>query len=192
MQEALGIQKDSADILRESLRDLEKEIKSYDKINARLDALKLDTLNIKELDKEISVISQKKYINERKLDDLQKEKAKQGSAFNELTLRVSQAQINLDKQKLTGNATLIKLAEQNLKFRQDALDVEKLSIDEAEAAIRLNQTQLKFTEDLLKTEKKINKELGVSGDIMKIFANKLGLGNNILADMVEYAKKAEI
>jgi hypothetical protein len=192
MQEALGIQKDSADILRESLRDLEKEIKSYDKINARLDALKLDTLNIKELEKEISVISQKKYINERKLDDLQKEKAKQGSAFNELTLRVSQAQINLDKQKLTGNATLIKLAEQNLKFRQDALDVEKLSIDEAEAAIRLNQTQLKFTEDLLKTEKKINKELGVSGDIMKIFANKLGLGNNILADMVEYAKKAEI
>jgi len=192
MQEALGIQKDSADILRESLRDLEKEIKSYDKINARLDTLKLDTLNIKELEKEISVISQKKYINERKLDDLQKEKAKQGSAFNELTLRVSQAQINLDKQKLIGNATLIKLAEQNLKFRQDALDVEKLSIDEAEAAIRLNQTQLKFTEDLLKTEKKINKELGVSGDIMKIFANKLGLGNNILADMVEYAKKAEI
>lgn len=192
MQEALGIQKDTADVLRDSLRDLEKEIKSYDKINARLDALKLDTINIKELEKEISTINQKRYINQKKLEDLQKEQAKKSNEINQLNLRVSQAQQNLDKQKLSGDDTLIKLAEKNLRFRQDALDVELLSIKEAEAAIKLNETQLKFTEDLLKTEKKINKELGLSGDFMKVFANKLGLGNSILADMVEYTKKAEL
>lgn len=185
MQEALGIQKSTADILRESLRDLEKEIKSYDKINARLDVLKLDTINIKELEKEISVIGQKKYINQKKLEDLQKEQAKRSNEIN-------QAQQNLNKQKLSGDKTLIELAETSLKFRQHELDVALLSTEEAKAAIKLNETQLKFTEDLLKTEKKINKELGLSGHFMDVFAKKLGLGNQILADMVEYTKKAEL
>jgi hypothetical protein len=67
----------------------------------------------------------------------------------------------------------------------------KLSVDESEKLNDLNKALVEYLQEQLTLEKEANSALGLSGNIMKVFANKLGLGNTILADMVSYIKEAQ-
>ena len=85
LRRALGIRKDALDTVKDSINYLNKEIKAYDKLNARIETLKSDTINIKEIENEIRQIKQKEIIDGIKQQDLQKKIAKTKQYYSDLT-----------------------------------------------------------------------------------------------------------
>lgn len=195
LRKALGIRKDGLSTVKESISYLEKEIKSYDKLNARVETLKRDTINIKELEEEIRKVKQKEIIDGLKQQDLQKRIAK---TYEEAALE----QKNIAFQELAFSKAKIKaernLAEQRWIAANEAhddligqIELLQLSVKESEKLKEVNIALTEYLKEQIKLEKEANSQLGLSGNIMKVFANKLGLGNSILADMVVYIKNAQ-
>ena len=195
LRKALGIRKDGLSIVKESISYLEKEIKSYDKLNARVETLKRDTINIKELEEEIRKVKQKEIIDGLKQQDLQKRIAKtyeeaaleqKNIAFQELAF--SKAKTKEERDLAEQRWIAANMAHDDLIGQIELL---QLSVKESEKLKEVNAALIEYLKEQIKLEKEANSQLGLSGNIMKVFANKLGLGNSILADMVVYIKNAQ-
>lgn len=195
LRKALGIRKDGLSIVKESISYLEKEIKSYDKLNARVETLKRDTINIKELEEEIRKVKQKEIIDGLKQQDLQKRIAKtyEEAALEQKNIAFQELAFSKAKTKEERNLAEQRWIAANMAHDDliGQIELLQLSVTESEKLKEVNAALIEYLKEQIKLEKEANSQLGLSGNIMKVFANKLGLGNSILADMVVYIKNAQ-
>jgi hypothetical protein len=210
-------QKDIGKGLEESLRiskqiqgdtnaELNKSISLLSKINdlrdasiAKVKALNRESINTKDIEKELRKAKEKQALADIKIRDIEKnmsdaQKASANFYINQIS-EIKKKEEQLARAKATGNTasklaleaeltqldTLLQLSEENLGVEERAL-----------AAARQANIVSKETTDLLKEElefeKKIEKNIGFSGKAMGFFAEKLGIGKEYYADMVEKAR----
>ena len=192
LQETLGIQKSSRQILKDSVNDLEREIKAYDKVNAKVETLKTSTINIKELENQIKNVQQKKFINELKLADIQKEAAKRDERKEDLLRELNRREVLQQNLISAGNRKAADLVQIGIDKQREKIgmleEVKRLSIEEAEKIVELNDVMIKKIQEQLALEKELYKQLGFSGKALGVLASKLGLGSSVLEAMVQHAK----
>jgi len=200
LKEALSIQGDFRDILKDSVKELQKSLSTYDKIAARLENLNKTSINTKTINADILKNKLSQYTNTRKLADLETkltEDQKNGAKdFNDTIKKIQRFEAARIKASNEGNKQLEIRYISQIKSLNDKLDIDKqsLGLDQLSYAQALKSEELygetnnRLAEEL-KIEKEVNKQLGVSGGLAQKFAQKLGLGEEVYAAMVLEARK---
>lgn len=186
--------------------DLNKSISLLSKINdlrdtsiAKVKALNRESINTRDIEKELRRTKEKQILADIKIKDIEKnmsaaQKANAEYYINQIS-DIKKKETELARAKATGNKSNqlaieaeISLLDAVLQLSEENLGVEERSLA---GAIQANKIA-KETKDLLKEEldfeKKIEKNIGFSGKAMGLFANKLGIGKEYYADMVEKAR----
>ncbi len=185
LKELIEDQGDYNNLLRSASQELDRMQKSYNKIAARIDSLNKGSINLKEVNRELNNLKQKEYIAGRKVADLEaglsketQKELKNRETLESLlkkatTLKMKErveAQIAVNEARLRGNIEL-----QNLDYHKKMLEV--------------SQEERKSGEIAFENEKKVSKQLGISGNLMKIFADKIGVGEEAYNAMTFAARK---
>lgn len=210
-------QKDIGKDLEQSLKDskrlqgdqnveLTKTINLLSKINdlreesiAKVKALNKQTINLKDIEKETEKVRQKHALSLEKFSDLEKKIS--GNAKRSAQLYLSQIATRKELESKMARANLA-----NNTAQQRSLSIQITSLDAAllrkeqtlgvearqYAALiqsnKISEENLNLLEEQLVTEKEIDKNIGFSGKAMGLFANKLGIGKEYYAEMVEKAR----
>lgn len=207
-KEQIGVTKDVKkeagdyrDILRDSVRELEKTLRTYDKLEAKLVAIKKETLNVKQLESQIQQIKEKRLSNDKKVADLEeslnqknKEAAKK---FNESIALQQKLESDIIKNKSQGFDGLAKKQEYQLMMLAKFIErqSQSLTVDELSYANALKQQQLddqifNLTKQQLDKENQIKENIGVTGFLAGKFAEKLGISDKFYEKMVLKARDA--
>ena len=164
---------DYNNLLKEANKQLESMDKHYVKIAARLDSMNKSTINVKEVQRELTKLNEKNYIAKEKAKrlekalsdeskDLLKEQEKLGRLYEKATndnqKQILQKKIEANQSKISSN-------------------IELQSLEYAKAAAKITEKEVQEGENALKTERQVSRQLGISGNLMKTFAEKIGLGN---------------
>lgn len=192
---------DYRDILRDSIRELNATLRSYDKIQAKLASINKETINIKEVEAQIRKAKEASFLNEKKLADLNasiSEKGKESARkFNEsLALQVKLEKDILANKNL-GFAGLAKKQQAQLDQLNTYIERQKqdLTVDQVAYANSLKQKELDdeilaLSQKQLESEKQIAQNIGVTGFLAQKFADKLGVGETFYKNMVLKAREA--
>jgi hypothetical protein len=205
LKEALRTQGDFRDILKESIKELDKTLGSYDKILARVATLNKDTVNTKEINSAIKRTIESRYTNEEKLADLQKKlnetQQKQAETYllanNRIAeLETKKLELNIKNKKKREDAirdieTEILQNEQLKKNGEERLNIDQLVFTEAKKKKDLDDKALEILGKELIEEKKIEKSIGSAGALAKIFGQNLNVGEETYGKMVEKARELE-
>jgi hypothetical protein len=175
-------QGDYNNLLKNAISDLKRMDTAYSKIEARLASLNKDSINVKQVNQELLRLRQKEFLESKKLTDLrQNETAK--------------AALELAKQnteQLMKDAELLGVQEDYeenmLKYLKESGNIEALALYAAEKQLEIAKAQTKEGEEALKTEKQVSRQLGISGNLMKIFAEKIGVGEEAYSAMTIKAR----
>jgi hypothetical protein len=178
-------QGDYNNLLKTALQDLDRMQKSYIKIAARLDSLNKDSINIKQVNQELARLTQKEYIAKQKVLDLE--------------ASISQESKNLLKERDRLYTLALKARNQT---QRDAIDkkieiqnnrilgnIELQNIEHAKVAATIAEEKTKQGQEELNTEKKVAQQLGISGNLMKKFAETLGVGEEAYSAMSLESRK---
>jgi len=71
LKEALKLQGDYNNLLKDSVKELEKSIKNYDKLGAKLSSINQTTINTKDVEKQMRENQISRFTTTQKLADLQ-------------------------------------------------------------------------------------------------------------------------
>lgn len=203
LKDVLKVQGDYRDMVKESLQDLQKSMATYDKLSARIATINRDTINTKQIQQDIQENEEKRYINTKKLEDLQKklggadsEKVRKAKDFVKLVDEQQKAESYAIAASRSGNAQLVKLAQDRLERIEKQLDIAKSSItaEQAQYAEALKSKELyeqtaEYQNAQLETEEKIGKQVGVTGNLFKLFTDKLGVGEKVYGAMTKKARE---
>jgi hypothetical protein len=176
---------DYNNLLKEANKQLDSMDKHYVKIAARLDSMNKSSVNVKEVQRELTKLNEKEYIAKEKVVRLEKalsEESKDMLKEQEKLARLySKARNDTQKQivqkKILANESKI------------AANIELQSLEYAKAAVKVAGKEVEEGQETLKNEKAIQKQLGLTGTLFAAFAKKLGLGNEYYEDMVVKARK---
>lgn len=200
LKEALSIQGDFRDILKDSVKELQKSLSTYDKIAARLENLNKTSINTKNINADILKNRLSQYTNTRKLADLEtklNDNQKKGALdFNDSIKKIQRFEAARIRASNEGNKQLENRYLSQIKALNDKVDIEKqsLGLDQLSYAQAVKSEELyeemnNRLEEELRIEKDVNKQLGISGGLAQKFAQKLGLGEEVYAAMVLEARK---
>lgn len=200
LKEALSIQGDFRDILKDSVKELQKSLSTYDKIAARLENLNKTSINTKNINADILKNRLSIYVNEKKLADLNtkltNDQKKGALDFNDSIKKIQRFEAARIRASNEGNKQLENRYLSQIKALNDKVDIEKqsLGLDQLSYAQAVKSEELyeemnNRLEEELRIEKDVNKQLGISGGLAQKFAQKLGLGEEIYAAMVLEARK---
>jgi hypothetical protein len=213
-------EKDIAKGLEESLRvskrvnagtaeqnaELNKSISLLSKINdlrdasiAKVKALNRETINTKDIERELTKAKQKQELTDIKLQDIQKNMsdAQKQTARNYIAQieAIKKKEDDINRAKLSGNRQQQRQYERELTQLDLTLQAEERAIGFKErqfaAALQANKMAEETTnlvKEQLEFEEKVEKNIGFSGKAMGFFAEKLGIGKEYYADMVEKAR----
>ena len=199
LKEILKLQGDYRDILRDSVRELQATLKSYDKMEAKLATVNKSAINIKDVEKQIKQTVESEYINSKKRADLETklsetQKTAVTSYLGALNNRVQIEKDLLNAQK-TGNVgasrhyeNMLKANQTRIEQEESLLNIDQLAYAQSVKTGELNKEILDKQNTQLETEKQIRSEVGYSGAALGLFAKKLGLGNEAYEEMVEKAR----
>jgi AraC-like DNA-binding protein len=200
LKAVLKIQGDYNNLLKESVRDLDQTLRRYDKMEAKLASINRSAINTKEIERQMKTVAEEQYLNKKKLADLANELSKDQindtlkylSMFSE----VSTAEKDLLKAQKAGNIQKVKdleLSIENTKRQLDEqealLNIEQLSYAQAVKTDELNKETLAKQQAQLDFENKLTKQVGFTGAAFKFLAEKIGVGESYMEDMVERARK---
>lgn len=171
LKDLLEDQGDYNNLLKDSIKYMGSLDASYLKILARIKTLNKDTINVKELNSELSRLAQKQYITEKNRNDLQ--------------AKVSQDAKDILQSVIAEG----KNREDTLVSLKNRGNLEAIALYTAEQAYQLSKQNYELGEKELETEKKVSKQLGISGNLVKIFAEKLGVGEEAYKKMTFEARK---
>jgi len=202
LKEALKLQGDYNNLIKDSVRDLEKSIKNYDRLGAKLSSINKSTINIKDVEKQIKENQINRFTTTQKLADLQTKISdtqrteadrylKAINARSEKEKQLLEAQKSGDVQQAARLGRSIAAIERQIEIKSSTLNVDQLSYAQAKKSNELYQETEGRLKDQLETEKKINSSIGLTGKTFKLFANKLGLGSEYYEDMVVKARQLE-
>ena len=190
---------DLNDILKDSINLVTKLSKSYQDLGSKLDVMSKNSINTKEIERELFKARVKdgiaKIESESALAKLDTAAIARVELFTKSLEKESQLEKELLIAKSKGLKAGITLANNALKTEslkvaqaQHALGVEELSYIQLQKSYELSQASVKLGDEALAKEKEVSKSIGVSGKLMGGFANKLGIGNEYYEDLVEKAK----
>jgi len=198
--------KDSKKIQGDTNVELNKSINLLSKINdlrensiAKVKALNKETINTKEIQKELTKAKEKEQLTSAKLAKLestlandQKQNAK--DYLNAISAREKKEE-EIQRAKLKGNTQLVTFLGTQLNQIDQIIGAHErdLTVEERKYAAAIKSNDItKETVGLLKeelaTEQDINKSIGFTGKAMGFFAEKLGIGKEYYAEMVEKAR----
>jgi hypothetical protein len=178
-------QGDYNNLLKNALKDANKMDGVYKRIQARIESMNKDSINIKRVSAELYSLKQKEVIARKNAADIEKELSdntrrdiKQRQTLNTLLKSTSDTQTKLRvmKQMQVMDAKL----EANLELK--ALDI-------AKQGIKIAQDEVKAGEKSLSIEKEIRKQVGFTGAAFKFLADKIGVGESLQEDMVQNARR---
>jgi hypothetical protein len=178
-------QGDYNNLLKSSLRDLDSMQKSYTRIAARIDALNKGSINVKQVQQELARLNQKEYIAKQKVLDLEsglseetKRQQKNAEVLNSLYKKAvtEKERERIERQIAINNAKL-------------AGNIEIQNLEHARVAAKISEEETKNGQKILETEKKVSKQMGISGNLAKMLADKLGVGEEAYEAMSFEARK---
>lgn len=200
LKSVLKLQGDYRDVLKDSVRELDKTLKTYDKMEAKLASITRSSINIKDIEKEMKTVREQQYLNGKKMADLEKSlsesQKKATQSYLEALQKRDQTEKDLLKAQKTGAVGQIKhfenmiaAAEKRLQNEEALLNVDQLSYAQAIKSDELNQEILNKQQAQLDFEEKLRKQVGFTGAAFKFLAEKIGVGESFQEDMVESARK---
>lgn len=195
--EANRLQGDYGNILRSNITSLQKQLKEFDKINAKIETLEKTSINIKDINREILKNSQKQFLSNQKVSDLEKQfsKAQKKGADDYLKAinKVDALEAKLAKAKTASSKARY---EQEIAAQQRIIDnanetfnVDQLAYVAAKKENEINDKIAGRLKEQLKIEKEIGKQIGLTGAVFKNFADKLGIGDRYYEQMVAKARQ---
>jgi len=200
LKAVLKLQGDYRDILKDSVRDLDKTLKTYDKMEAKLASITRSSINIKEIEKQIKTTKEDQYLNSKKIADLEKNLSDSQKQSTKSYLDALQKRDQTEKDLLRAQKTgavgqikhfenMIAAAEKRLQQEESLLNIDQLAYAQALKTDELNNEIISKQEGQLDFEKKLRKEVGFTGAAFKFLADKIGVGESFQEDMVESARK---
>jgi hypothetical protein len=164
---------DYNNLLKEANKQLESMDKHYVKIAARLDSMNKSTINVKEVQRELTKLNEKNYIAKEKAKRLEKALSDESK-----DLLKEQEKLGRLYEKAT-NDNQKKILQKKIEDNQSKIssNIELQSLEYAKAAAKITEKEVQEGENALKTERQVSRQLGISGNLMKTFAEKIGLGN---------------
>ena len=203
LKEALKLQGDYNNLLKDSVKELEKSIKNYDKLGAKLSSINQTTINTKDVEKQMRENQINRFTTTQKLVDLQtklsidqtKEAEKYLGAIQIRSKKekdLIEAQRSGDIAKANSLLGAIKSIDQQIELKSSTLNLDQLSYAQAKKSNELYEETGDRLKDQLSTEKKINSSIGFTGKTFKLFADKLGIGSQYYEEMVLKARQLEV
>lgn len=195
--EANRLQGDYGNILKSNITSLQKQLKEFEKINAKLETLEKTSINIREVNRELTKAAQKQYVSTQKITDLEgqlsKQKKKDVDSYIKAMASVDDleekiAKTRKDTTKAKYEAQLQKQYEIIQKGNEE-LNIDQLAYVAALKERDVNEEITKRLQEQLKVEKQIARQMGVSGNLVKAFAEKLGIGEQVYERMVLKARE---
>jgi hypothetical protein len=187
LRQLLDDQGDYNNLLRNAIADLKKMDTAYAKIEARLSSLNKDSINVKQVNQELLRLRQKEFLESKKLRDLEQEVS--DSAKDNLTnvKNIVEAQ----RQRLEAQGKTHDVEKAMMAILQSTGDLEAISLYTAEKQLEIAKQQTQEGEKELALEKQLNKQIGLTGGLFKLFSDKLGVGNEYYSQMVAKARQLE-
>lgn len=194
--ETLGIFVNQDTYLQNQVKSLDKQIKNFDKVAAKLSAINKSQLNTKNLEKDIQQIEEKKFLTTKNLVDLEKEQIKFIQKDKDLQSEINQLKVLRDKidkntkdpfskEKLENYRKLIREKTAESIFLKRDIESNKtqyaLTVKEQELQDKIKSA----LEEQRSIEEGISKQIGISGGAAQLFAKKLGIGSTTADKMFE-------
>ena len=170
LRDVLEDQGDYNNLLKDSIRYVDSLDKTYAKISARINALNKDTINVKQLNQELQRLAQKQFIAEKNRKDILNEISEEAKAI-----------VNTAKQSAKNEKEV-------LTILQAQGNLEAVSLYTAEQAVKFAEQQLEIGRAELDNEKSVSRQLGISGNLMKLLAEKINLGEEAYSAMTIKAR----
>ena len=178
-------QGDYNNLLKDAIRELGQMDRAYGKIEARLSTLNNDSINVKQVNRDLLTLKQKEYIENKKLSDL--EKLISAESVRNLDLVKNQVKKEEERAKKKGEIFDIEKA---MFDNLDSIgDLEAVALYAQEKKVQIAGKQVEIGQAILANEKAVNTQLGISGNLVKAFATKLGFGEEAYAAMSLKARK---
>jgi hypothetical protein len=186
LTEQLKLAGDYNDIVSDSIKLLKKAVTEYDNIEKKLDSLYDGEINIKKIQEQRYKANLKERISENRVAEISKRLTKDQIRDSRLLLNTVQDRI---KAIADGNDDLAESLKDQIESQGMFNNVHQQSYVAAMQQLELSKQQKKEAEEKLKVEKSIQKSIGLSGGLMKIFADKIGIGNGVYDAMVKKARE---
>lgn len=200
LKEVLKDSGDFNDILKDSIRSISSIAKAYDSVLAKVDSLNKATINTKQLEGELYKAKQKDYIISKQTVDLEgklkKEQKQTTKDFIDQLNKIQKKKLDIQKAESIGDKAAITELKKQLSESEKVFEKQKelLNIQEAQyIALKqqkdLAESSLNVLKEELILEKQVSKQIGVSGNLTKIFADKLGVGTEAYEAMTLKARQ---
>lgn len=190
---------DFNDILKDSVNQLKKIANLYDDIEARLKSMSTSSINVKEINTQLFKAKEKDAVTSKKLQDSESKlgkdsenRMKQYLSSQTKIFELEQRRLSYERQGLTEKVKEVDYILANEIARNErqkqGLSITELEVISLRESEKYTKSLIQLAQQKLQQEKEVRKEIGLSGTAMGLFANKLGLGNEIYEEMVEKAK----
>lgn len=190
---------DFNDILKDSVNQLKKISNLYDDIEARLKSMSTSSINVKEINTQLFKAKEKDAVTSKKLQDAESKlgkdsenRMKQYLSSQTKISELEQRRLSYERQGLTEKVKEVDYILANQIARnerqKEGLSITELEVISLRESEKYTKSLIQLAQQKLQQEKEVRKEIGLSGTAMGLFANKLGLGNEIYEEMVEKAK----
>jgi hypothetical protein len=180
-------QGDYNNLLKDAIRELGQMDKAYNKIEARLATLNSDSINVKQVNRDLLLLKQKEYIEDKKLQDLQK-------SYSNTTKDILAEAKRKTEQSAKNAAILGQTIDYEAKMMEyiaKSGDLEAAALYTQEKKLEIAGKQVEAGEAILKNEKAVNNQLGISGNLVKALATKIGFGEEAYSAMSLKARKVK-
>lgn len=195
-------QGDFQDAIRDSVRELNKVVSSYERIEGTLGALKTSTLNISKIEKELEKAKAKQIVQTNKLKELEDKIGQEGKTRAENLVKsqeyLKKLESDVYKARATGNKQQLAISTNLLATAERYVDQLKQTINPQEAAyaaqlksLDISDQQVKLAEDYLESEKEVSKAVGNTGKVLGFTSKYLGIGKDLYGKIVEEAREGE-
>lgn len=202
LKEARGIQGDFQDSIKDSVRDLNKVVSSYEKIQGTLNSLKTSTINISKIEKELEKSKANQIVQSNKVKELEGKIGEAGKQRAESLIKsqnyIKKLEEETSRAKAIGNNQSLKAATNLLNIAEKYEEELKKQITPQDAAyaaqlkaLDISSKQVEIAEDYLQNENDIAKSVGNTGKILAFSSKYLGIGKNLYGKIVEEARDGE-
>ena len=165
-------------LVEDSINLLKRQDSYYQKLEARVASLNKGTINIRNIQNEITRAKQKEFIANQTFKSLNSQLLLQENKKSKELYEQAKA----FKEQGKSVTSIIEA----LQEKGDLLAVAAFS---GELAIEQAKTQVEIIKEELALEKQINGQLGIAGELMKTLSEKLGLGDDVYEAMTLKARQ---
>lgn len=202
LKEAISIQGDFRDILKDSIKELQKAATSYEKIRSNVESLNKSTINTREIEKNITKNTKDRYNTTEKLKNLnsklQDSEKREAANFLDRIKKIQEIEAKRikakhlgDVQKETAYSRLLRIHDNILEREKQSLTTDQLSYAQALKSDSLYEETDKLLKDKLNTEEQLEKSLGKTGKLIGYMNTKFGLFKGTYEKLVETARDGD-